>query len=165
MSADGLLRRLLLVLFLLSAVQAALNAAELPALSAAWFDRTGEALHYLETWRLMWVHVGIAAAIAAAFWVLPTRLVPHAEPARRPDPRAAALRRWHWLGILTLLALTALAQLVYDANRTAIPRLPLRSVLLLLGSYAAFVATWALVYARSRRAAAATPRADERPRR
>ena len=37
MSADALLRRLLLVLLLLSVVQAALNASELPALSAVWF--------------------------------------------------------------------------------------------------------------------------------
>lgn len=156
MSADGLLRRLLLVLFLLSAVQAALNAAALPALSAVWFDLAGEALHYAETWRLMWLHVGTAAAIAAAFWVLPHRLVPHAaEAGRRPDPRAGALRRWHWLGILTLVALTALAQLVYDANRAAIPRLGLRNVALLGGSYAALAVLWGVAYARARTAESA----------
>lgn len=151
MSADGLLRRLLLVLFLLSAVQAALNAAELPALSAVWFDRAGEALYYVETWRFMWVHVAIATALAAAFWVLPDRLVAHPDAPRRPDPRAAALRRWHWLGIVSLVVLTALAQLVYDANRAVIPRLPLARVGLLLAAYAAFVAAWALVYSRRRR--------------
>lgn len=151
MSADGLLRRLLLVLFLLSAVQAALNAAALPALSAVWFDAAGEALHYGETWRFMWLHVGVAAGVAAAFWVLPHRLVAHPETARRPDPRAAALRRWHWLGIVTLLVLTATLQLVYDANRAAIPRLPMRTVGTLVGSYVAFVALWAWLYAREAR--------------
>lgn len=150
MSADGLLRRLLLMLCLLAAVQAALNAAQLPALSAVWFDRAGEALHYVETWRLMWWHVGTAAATTAAFWLLPRRLVPPADPGRRPDTRAAALRRWDWLGILTLVVLTAFAQLVYDANRTAIPQLALREAAFLFASYAAFVALWAVSYARAR---------------
>ena len=41
MAAYRLLRRLLLLLLLLAVLQAALNVAQLPALSALWFDAAG----------------------------------------------------------------------------------------------------------------------------
>lgn len=147
MSSFGLLRRLLLLLFLVASLQGAWNASQLPALSAVAFDLgpggNGEATFYLPTWQIMWLHVGAAAVLAAAFWLFPERWVDVPATGRRPDPREGLLRLATWLGIVTLLTLTALMQLVYDANRAAIPTLRLGAVTALLGAYVAFVAGWA----------------------
>jgi hypothetical protein len=146
MSAFGLLRRLLLLLFLVASLQAAWNASQLPALSAIGFDlrvgADGEATFYLPTWQIMWLHVGAAAVLAAGFWLFPERWIDVPSSGRRPDPRDGLLRLATWLGIVTLLTLTALMQLVYDANRAAIPSLRVGAVAALLGAYVAFVAGW-----------------------
>lgn len=149
----GLLRRLLLLLFLLSAVQAALNASELPALSAAWFGLDGEARLYLPTWQIMWIHVGVAAALVAGFWLVPERWIDVPPSDRRPDPRAALLRLSVWFGIVTLLALTALMQLVYDANRQPIPALAIGRVGMLAAAYGLFAGVWGALWRRTRREA------------
>lgn len=151
--ASRLLRRLLLLLFVLAVVQAALNASRLPGLSAAWFDASGDARLYVETWRLMWVHALSAGVLAVVFWLGPPRWVDVPQSERRPDPRDGLLRMWIWLGILTLLVQTALMQLVYDANGRPIPHLAPGTALALLGSYALFVAFWTWGYRRARRAA------------
>ena len=141
MAAYRLLRRLLLLLLLLAVLQAALNVAQLPALSALWFDAAGEALVYRPSTEIMWLHGGLAALLTAAFWLLPPRLA-----AATPGTPAylAALRHATWLGIVTLLLLAALAQLVYDANRSNIPQLAVGKAGALLASYAGFLAllTW-----------------------
>ncbi len=149
-----LLRRLLLLLFVLAAVQAALNASRLPALSAAWFGLSGEALLYLPTWQVMWAHAGFAAVLVAVFWLGPPRWVRVPDSGRRPDPRDALLRLWTWLGILALLVATAAMQLVYDANRQPIPAVRPGVLYGLLAAYAAFVAFWTIAYRRARQAAA-----------
>jgi hypothetical protein len=147
-----LLRRLLLLLFVLAAVQAALNASRLPALSAAWFGPSGEALLYVPTWWLMWAHAAVAGLLVAAFWLGPPRWVRVPESGRRPDPRDALLRLWTWLGILALLVVTAAMQLVYDANRQPIPAIRPGVLYGLLAAYAAFVAFWTVAYRRTRKA-------------
>ncbi len=150
MSNFGLHRRLLLLLFLVAALQAAYNASRLPALSAIGFEPTGEAAFYLPTWQIMWLHVGVAAAVAAFFWLVPDRWVDVPPSRLRPDPREGLLRLATWLGILTLLTLTALMQLVYDANLQAIPQLAVGAVALLLAAYATFVVLWAWAWRRVR---------------
>jgi membrane associated rhomboid family serine protease len=150
-NADRLLRRLLLLLFVLSAVQAALNAAELPALSALGFESSGEALYYLPTWQIMWLHVGASAALAAVFWVLPERWPLPRDAGGGLAPHARARQRLLvWLGILTLLLLTAAMQFVYDANRTAIPHLRWPPLLALAAAYLAFLGAWLALWRRSR---------------
>jgi hypothetical protein len=124
MAAARLLRRLLLLLLLLAVLQATLNVAQLPALSALWFDASGEALVYVPSVEIMWLHVALAGAHAAAFWLMPMR---HAA----------------WLGIITLVLLAALAQLVYDANRSIIPHLAIGRAAALLAGYAACLALFA----------------------
>jgi hypothetical protein len=153
-SGHRLLRRLLLLLFVLAAVQAALNASRLPALSAAWFAPSGEGRLYVPTWQLMWAHAAAAGALVATFWLGPPRWVDLPESERRPDPRDALLRLWTWLGILTLLVLTAAMELIYDANRRPIPTLRPAALYGLLAAFAAFVVFWAWAYRRTRRAAA-----------
>lgn len=152
-SGYRLLRRLLLLLFVLAAVQAALHASRLPALSAAWFGASGAALLYLPTWQIMWLHAGLAAVLVAVFWLGPPRWVRVPDSGRRPDPRDALLRMWTWLGILALLVLTAAMELVYEANRRPIPAVRPGVLYGLLGSYAAFVAFWTWAYRRTRQAA------------
>jgi hypothetical protein len=152
-TANALLRRLLMLLFLLAAVQAAFGASQLPALSAAWFDLRGEPVLFLPTWQIMWTHVLLAGALVAAFWIGPERWVDVPRTERRPDPRDALLRLAAWLGILTLLALTALMQLVYDANRRPIPTLEPRVAGALVGGYGLFVAFWGWAWRRTRRSA------------
>jgi hypothetical protein len=152
-SGHRLLRRLLLLLFVLAAVQAALNASRLPALSAAWFAPSGEGRFYVPTWQLMWAHAAAAGALVATFWLGPPRWVGLPDSERRPDPRDALLRLWTWLGILTLLVLTAAMELIYDANRRPIPHLRPAGLYGLLAAFAAFVAFWAWAYRRTRRAA------------
>jgi hypothetical protein len=137
MAACRLLRRLLLLLLLLEVLQAALNVAQLPALSALWFDAAGAALVYVPSVELMWLHAGLAAALAAGFWLLPLRL---AAGAPGTAGHVTALRHAAWAGIVTLTLLAALAQLVYDANRANIPQLPVGKAVALLASYAAFLA-------------------------
>ena len=137
MTAGRLLRRLLLLLLLLAVLQAASNVAQLPVLSALWFDASGAALVYVPSVQLMWLHAGLAGALTAAFWFVPPRLA-RGEPGTAEH--VAALRHAAWLGIITLLLLAALAQLVYDANRANIPRLAVGKAYALLASYAAFVA-------------------------
>lgn len=157
MSAFGLLRRLLLMLFLVAALQAAWNASQLPALSAVGFDGNGDGTWYLPTWQIMWLHVGAAAVLAAGFWIVPERWIDVPPSPRRPDPREGLLRLATWLGIVTLLTLGALMQLIYDANRPSIPRLPVGSALGLVGAWLAFVIgwTWAWRHVRARALAAA----------
>jgi hypothetical protein len=150
MSAYGLHRRLLLLLFLVASLQAAYNASRLPALSALGFDLTGEAAFYLPTWQIMWLHVGVAAVIAAFFWLVPDRWVDVPPSRLRPDPREGLLRLATWLGIVSLLTLTALMQLVYDANLQAIPQLATGTVTVLAVAYVAFVALWAYAWQRVR---------------
>jgi hypothetical protein len=151
MAACRLLRRLLLLLLLLAVLQAALNMAQLPALSALWFDASGAALVYVPSVELMWLHAGLAAALTAAFWLLPPRLA-GGEPGTAEY--VATLRHAAWLGIITLLLLAALAQLVYDANRANIPHLAVGKAGALLASYAAFLALLAWL---RRRAAPPAP--------
>jgi drug/metabolite transporter (DMT)-like permease len=103
----------------------------------------------------MWAHAALAAVLVAVFWLGPPRWVDVPDSGRRPDPRDALLRLWTWLGILALLVLTAAMQLVYDANRRPIPELQAGAMVLLLASFAAFVAFWAWAYRRARRAALA----------
>jgi len=136
MAACRLLRRLLLLLLLLAVLQAALNVMQLPALSALWFDAAGAALVYVPSVELMWLHAGLASALAALFWLVPPRLA-GGEPGTAAH--VAALRLAAWLGIITLLLLAALAQLVYDANRANIPRLAVGKAGALLASYAVFL--------------------------
>jgi hypothetical protein len=152
-TANALLRRLLMLLFLLSALQAAFGASQLPGLSAAWFDARGEAVVFVPTWQIMWTHVFVAAALVAGFWIGPERWLDVPRSELRPDPRDGLLRLAAWLGIVTLLVLTALMQLVYDANRRPIPVVEPRGAGMLLGSYALFIAFWVWAWRRSRRAA------------
>jgi len=137
MAACRLLRRLLLLLLLLAVLQAALNVTQLPALSALWFDAYGDALVYVPSAELMWLHAGLAAALTGLFWLVPLRLA-----GGEPDSaeHVTALRHAAWLGIVTLLLLASLAQLVYDANRANIPRLAVGKAGALLASYVAFLA-------------------------
>ena len=151
MAACRLLRRLLLLLLLLAVLQAAGNAAQLPVLSALWFDASGAALMYVPSVQIMWLHAGLAGLCTAAFWLLPPRL---ARGAPGTAEYVSALRQSAWLGIITLLLLAALAQLVYDANRTNIPQLAVGKAGALLASYALFLALFAWL----RRGTARSPR-------
>lgn len=137
MATWRLLRRLLLLLLLLAVLQAALNVAQLPALSALWFDAAGAALVYVPSVELLWLHTGLAAALAGVFWLVPPRLAA-GEPGT--PQHVAALHHAAWVGIITLLLLAALAQLVYDANRANIPRLAVGKACAVLASYALFLA-------------------------
>jgi hypothetical protein len=156
-TANALLRRLLMLLFLLATVQAAFGASQLPGLSAAWFDLRGQAVLFLPTRWIMWAHVSAAATLAAGFWFMPDRWIDVPRSDRRPDPRDSLLRLAAWLGILTLLVLAALMQLVYDANRQPIPTIRPGAVALLLGGYLLFVGFWAAAWRRVRTAALQTP--------
>ncbi|MFO0336267.1 MAG: hypothetical protein ACK53C_14845 [Pseudomonadota bacterium] len=161
MTNDGLVRRLLLVALVLSIVQAAWHLVQLPALSAAWFDAAGEPRVFVPTQWLAWGHAGLACAVAAAAWLVPEFGGPRqtAGPSQRPgvaglaesatayaERRARERHVWRvtWLGLVTLLVLGAIAQLVYDANRTPIPRLDVEAVLWIGAGYGAFLLLWAL---------------------